>query len=348
MPAVRRLGAGWLARPLLELDRSKLLAHARAANLHWLEDPSNADQSLDRNYCRHTILPAIADRWPGYRNSWSKTITLAAEAATLLQELAAADLQLAQQPPTPNLAVPGPLSLSLAYLGTLSRARQRNVVRWWLAQAGGVEPGWHQLHELVNKLIPAAQQGRTEARVQGGADGGGAKAAQKGRAEARVQGHTLTVFQNRLYLLPPMPALTPGVANCLEPPRVRHAATPQQRLLNCHPNHGQRAKAGCVSRSQLNPTATNCGYVNARHTTCRPANSGRVNAGQTAASCQYQSFPLPGLLPPGRRTLQTCEPPRQNIKEPASGKPPPALAPPPPATALPRQPAGLHSGARSH
>ena len=66
MPRTRRLhGGARILRPWLKAPRAELLAHARQANLHWLEDPANADLVHDRNFLRHEILPQLIARWPG-------------------------------------------------------------------------------------------------------------------------------------------------------------------------------------------------------------------------------------------------------------------------------------------
>lgn len=64
MPTTRPLAGGALWRPLLALPRATLLAYAQRHGLHWLNDPSNTDEQLDRNYLRHRVLPQIQARWP--------------------------------------------------------------------------------------------------------------------------------------------------------------------------------------------------------------------------------------------------------------------------------------------
>lgn len=60
----RPLGTGWLWRPLLDLPRVVLADYASRHQLRWIDDPSNTDQKLDRNYLRHRVLPLLRDRWP--------------------------------------------------------------------------------------------------------------------------------------------------------------------------------------------------------------------------------------------------------------------------------------------
>ncbi|HSW33466.1 MAG TPA: tRNA lysidine(34) synthetase TilS, partial [Steroidobacteraceae bacterium] len=59
MQPVAPFACGWHARPLLGFTRGELRDWARAAGLEWLEDPSNLDTRLDRNYLRLEVLPAL-------------------------------------------------------------------------------------------------------------------------------------------------------------------------------------------------------------------------------------------------------------------------------------------------
>lgn len=64
MPQERRLGSGLLVRPMLGIRRAAITAYAEHYGLRWIEDPSNEDLSLDRNYIRARILPRIEERFP--------------------------------------------------------------------------------------------------------------------------------------------------------------------------------------------------------------------------------------------------------------------------------------------
>ncbi|MEM8769217.1 MAG: tRNA lysidine(34) synthetase TilS, partial [Pseudomonadota bacterium] len=63
IPGERAFARGRLLRPLLTLPRSSLRAYGDSRGLRWLEDPGNADLSLDRNFLRHEILPALTARF---------------------------------------------------------------------------------------------------------------------------------------------------------------------------------------------------------------------------------------------------------------------------------------------
>lgn len=131
MPETRSLAAGRLWRPLLDEPRCALLAYAEAEGLDWIEDPSNADIRLDRNYLRHQVLPRLRDRWPGVDQVMARSARHLAEADELLGELASQDLQQARRAEQPFPWIPLP-SLALAPLQSLSEARQRNALRVWL------------------------------------------------------------------------------------------------------------------------------------------------------------------------------------------------------------------------
>lgn len=131
MPSSRRLGAGWLARPLLSVSRAELERYARQQGLSWVEDPSNADTRLARNFLRREVLPALASHWPQAAANLSRSAQHLREAESLLIELAELDLLAARdEAPFAWLELP---SLALAPLLALSEARQRNTLRHWLA-----------------------------------------------------------------------------------------------------------------------------------------------------------------------------------------------------------------------
>jgi tRNA(Ile)-lysidine synthase len=58
MPTYRSPAAGpALLRPLLSLPRAAIDAYARAAGLEWVDDESNADTGVKRNFIRRDIAP---------------------------------------------------------------------------------------------------------------------------------------------------------------------------------------------------------------------------------------------------------------------------------------------------
>ena len=61
-----------LLRPLLDVPREAIVAYARAHRLAWIEDESNADESLTRNFVRRRIAPLLQQKYPGWRQSLAR------------------------------------------------------------------------------------------------------------------------------------------------------------------------------------------------------------------------------------------------------------------------------------
>jgi tRNA(Ile)-lysidine synthase len=87
MAPLARLGGKTLLRPFLEVGRGAILAYARARQLPWVEDESNADAALTRNFVRLQLGPLIETRFPAWRASLSRAARHFAR-----RELAAGDL----------------------------------------------------------------------------------------------------------------------------------------------------------------------------------------------------------------------------------------------------------------
>ena len=47
MPSMQAFGRGWIARPLLGLDRDAILGWARAAGVEWIEDPRSEEHTSE-------------------------------------------------------------------------------------------------------------------------------------------------------------------------------------------------------------------------------------------------------------------------------------------------------------
>lgn len=146
MPPSRPLGRGQLLRPLLEVPVDAITAYARAQGLVWIEDPSNQDDSYDRNFLRNRLLPLLAQRWPGYAGPLQRAAAHAREAAELLDVLAAQDWQLCQLGD----------ALDLEQLRLLAEPRQRNLLRFWLRRQGLPPPPQERLRTGLQALLEAA------------------------------------------------------------------------------------------------------------------------------------------------------------------------------------------------
>ena len=145
MPAVAPLGAGVLVRPLLGVSRAKLRAVVQTRGLRCLEDPSNADETFDRNYLRRQVLPAVVQRWPGAARTVARSARHIGAAQDLLDLLAHADVARAADG----------AALSVAALRALPLERRRNVLRFWITRSGRAAPDALRLEEIAVTLLAA-------------------------------------------------------------------------------------------------------------------------------------------------------------------------------------------------
>jgi tRNA(Ile)-lysidine synthase len=64
-----RSGGKVFLRPLLGTTRKEILAYAHRHELEWIEDESNADQALTRNFIRRSVGPLLEAKFPRWKES---------------------------------------------------------------------------------------------------------------------------------------------------------------------------------------------------------------------------------------------------------------------------------------
>jgi len=121
MPAVAERHGVTYHRPWLNVSGLALREALKAMGVSWVEDPTNADTRYTRNRIRAELLPVIEQAFPSFRQTFARSASHAAQAQTLLHEVAEQDLQLVGNPP------------AIKTLQQLSDARQSNVLRHWLS-----------------------------------------------------------------------------------------------------------------------------------------------------------------------------------------------------------------------
>ena len=124
----RAFGRGWLWRPLLEAPRAALFDYARSHGLDWIEDDSNLDTALDRNFLRQRVLPVLHERWPHAAASFARCASLQAGAVDLL---GAEDARALAHARTAD-----PQVLAVDALQALPASRRARVLRHWIAGIG--------------------------------------------------------------------------------------------------------------------------------------------------------------------------------------------------------------------
>ena len=159
MRPVRPFGRGLHARPLLHQSRDQLSDYAVRNSLVWIDDPSNADKRLDRNFVRHEVLPAIKNRWPSVAAPVTRTIRIFSETQELLDDVAQQDLQ--------GCSTQKPDVLAIDRLKKLSTPRQKNLVRYWSRTLGLPSPDSRSVLHIVTGVIQARHDSKGRIRWQG-------------------------------------------------------------------------------------------------------------------------------------------------------------------------------------
>lgn len=153
MPAlVRDADALAWVRPLLDVPRSAIEAYVGAHALAYVDDDSNASARHRRNALRLDVMPALVRAFPAARHTLARAATHQAEAARLLDALAALDADEALQEGT----------LDRAVLARLPAERARNLLRWFLRGHGAPAPSSARLAAMLAQLTAARRDAQVE------------------------------------------------------------------------------------------------------------------------------------------------------------------------------------------
>lgn len=171
----RGFAGSFLFRPLLSVSRKQIENYITVNNLPFIEDPSNADSQFRRNFLRNEVIPKVASRWPALNKVLAQAAELQSENQDLLEQLAQIDL--AHLKAVSNSG----LEFELAAFKKLSSARQKNVLRYWLANAGEKMLSLKRLEDLMSQVLSSQSDKNPE---------------------FYLEHHCLKRHQNKLYLIP--------------------------------------------------------------------------------------------------------------------------------------------------
>jgi tRNA(Ile)-lysidine synthase len=134
-------------RPLLNVPAAAIRDWLRGQGIAWIEDPTNASERYTRNRIRARVLPALAESFPAFRDTFARSARHAAQAQALIEQFAREDSAETGSPP------------NIAALQKLSTARRANVLRHWLRASHGTTPQAAQLDELVAQVADCVTRG---------------------------------------------------------------------------------------------------------------------------------------------------------------------------------------------
>lgn len=158
LPGLSAMRASWqrdgveIVRPLLRTtsleirtwlaDTGLTARQPGSANIGqgWVEDPTNTDTQFTRNRIRHNLIPALEKTFPRFRQTFARSAAHAAEAQSILQQVAVEDIARTGNPPR------------ISALQDLTSLRCGNVLRYWLKASHQASPSTAQLAELQSQI----------------------------------------------------------------------------------------------------------------------------------------------------------------------------------------------------
>lgn len=200
-----------MLRPLLDITRTQLHEYATVCGLRWVQDESNDDTALTRNYLRAEVLPRIEARFPAYRKAIARALDSLNDAAAIVDRQAHMDLDAA------NLQG----SLRVNSLAALDSGRALNALRTYLAQRGCRAPSRALLLEAWRQLRDAGPDAQVHVSI--------------GQGELRR-------YRDAIHWAP-LPAALTAVAPCLWLGEARLAWLPGRGELRFHAAHGKGIRA---------------------------------------------------------------------------------------------------------
>lgn len=140
MPAHKKVDNVNFYRPLLSCSRQQIIEYAKAYNLPWIEDESNASSQFDRNFIRHSVMPQLAQRFPSITHQLSRSASLCADETVVVNEYMQALESIVTDPQS---------RIVITELDKLSRPTQASFLRYWLKQHGADTPSSTMITNLL-------------------------------------------------------------------------------------------------------------------------------------------------------------------------------------------------------
>lgn len=158
MPEARPLPEGpTLLRPLLHVSRAAIEDWLAAHGHDWVDDDSNADTTLRRNFLRQQAMPLLAGAFPAPAAALARAAGHLGELAALADETACADAS----------GILDGERLQLQPFNALTPARRANLLRFFLRRLGLRMPDSRHLAEMLRQMAAAGPDAQPVFRVDG-------------------------------------------------------------------------------------------------------------------------------------------------------------------------------------
>jgi len=144
-------------RPLLECNKSELEEYVNKHNIPFVTDPSNVDNSYNRNWIRNCLMPTIQARDEIADINILKVVRIQNEAYELMNDLAILDLE--------SVSLSSG-ELDWSKLRTMSSRRIKNLIMFICTQYNLVDVSIHNVETFSRGLLVADEDSRNEFRLK--------------------------------------------------------------------------------------------------------------------------------------------------------------------------------------
>ncbi len=236
MPVIRPLHKGYLARPMLDIEKQVITDCVKAWNLEVILDPTNFDQSFARVRVRQSLMDSMIQQFPGAVKTLNRSAKLQSAASDAIVTLAKLDLAQCKGQTVGTL--------SAVKLATLDLSRRLETLRYWLGTHELVVPNRDRLLELSRQMTSSGEDRQPCVEWTGG--------------EVRR-------YRGELYALGPRIEVDLSLNQTWDPSEELHL--PWGRLC-CEEVIGQGLKAQCSPLDvRLRQGGERCTLASQRHST---------------------------------------------------------------------------------
>jgi len=132
-------------RPFLNFTKKELLEYAILNKIDWIEDESNLDIKISRNFIRNSVFPLLLKFWPDFGKSLQFLSKEALYSQSILDEVAKIDLE--------SCRLGSFDELSVLKVSNFSYQRIRNLLYRWLLESSSIRLSAKQAEEIINLII---------------------------------------------------------------------------------------------------------------------------------------------------------------------------------------------------
>lgn len=149
IPECISFGQGLMLRPMLSFSQAEVRDYAKAQHLQWVEDPSNQQNTYDRNYLRNVIIPLLKQRWESCDKTVARSARHCAEAQIVVSAVADELFY-----PVFNKVNK---TLCVSQLRAHKNPRQQLIIRHWFQNLGLKMPSLAFVERVQSEVIAARE-----------------------------------------------------------------------------------------------------------------------------------------------------------------------------------------------